>query len=303
MNRVSDMLQKDRVRKWLMDCVCLLLGDILLALAIVVFWEPQRLVTGGVSGIAIIVADYSGRAGREIPIWLTNLALNVPLFLLGMRKMGREFLIKTAFATFFLSVALYLAAFIPPLEGDVMLAALFGGVLSGIGMGLVFRVSATTGGSDMAASILQRHVFRHYSIAKILFVVDSLIIAAGLLVFGPVAAMYAVVAVFVSSKVTDALLEGLSFAKAAFIISDKAEVIAELVMSRMERGATSLKGQGMFTRKEKNVLLCVVSAKELVILKGIVHTVDEQAFVIVADVREVLGEGFKQVEQTFSVQL
>jgi uncharacterized membrane-anchored protein YitT (DUF2179 family) len=245
------------------------------------------------AGVSIIVADYSRRwLGVEVPLWVTNTVLNLPLFFAGYKMMDRTFLIKTVFATLFLSLALFLAAYIPPFTDDVLLSALFGGAASGLGLGLVFRVMATTGGSDLAASILHKHVFRHFSIARILFVIDSAIILLGLLVFGPVSALYAVVAVFVSSKTADALMEGLHFAKAAFVISDFSDEIAAEVMRSMDRGATGIKGQGMFTRTDKNILLCVVSAKEMVQLKTIVHTLDEKAFVIVADVREVLGEGF-----------
>jgi uncharacterized membrane-anchored protein YitT (DUF2179 family) len=282
----------------------IIIGDMLLACGITIFLEPHQLVTGGVSGLAIIIADYTGRAGFTIPIWLTNLALNVPLFLLGLRTMGRRFLIRTAFATGFLSVALFITGFFPPLpEIDLTLAALFGGVSSGLGLGLVFKSMATTGGSDLLAGILHRHWLRHYSISKILFAVDSLIIIFGLVVFGPVNAMYAVVAVFVTSKVSDTMLEGLSFAKAAFIISDHTDTIAEGVLHKLNRGATDFSGRGMYTRKQKNMLLCVVSAKEIAGLKALVHEVDAQAFVIVADVHEVLGEGFKEGEQMFPIQM
>lgn len=285
-------MQSATVRKWISDGLIIILGDLLLAVAIIAFLEPQNLVTGGVSGIAIIMEDYTGRLGYAVPIWLTNLALNIPLFLLGIKAMGRAFLVKTAFATFFLSVALYLVGFIPLIEMDITLAAVFGGVFSGVGLGLVFRVMATTGGTDLAASLIRKRFMPHISIPRILFVLDSAIILLGLLVFGPVPAMYAVVAVYVTTKVTDTLLEGLSFSKAAFIISDESERIAESVMQKLDRGATGLNGQGMYTRREKNVLLCVVSAKELVRLKEIVHALDTGAFMIVADVREVLGDGF-----------
>ncbi|MDR1665202.1 MAG: YitT family protein [Clostridiales bacterium] len=277
--------------KW-KDLISIMAGDLLLAFAIVTLLEPNRLVTGGVTGVAIIIADYTGRLGFSFPLWATNLALNIPLFWLGMKMMGKDFLIKTAFATLFLSAALYVASFLPAVTDDPLLSALFGGVFSGIGLGLVFRASATTGGSDLAASILHHHVIKHHSIARILFVIDSVIISAGFLAFGPSAALYAVITVFVSSKATDTLLEGLNFSKAAFVISDKADEIAGEILQHLERGVTGLDGRGMFTGKERNVLLCVVSAKELVMLKTIVHSVDIGAFVIVADVREVLGEGF-----------
>jgi uncharacterized membrane-anchored protein YitT (DUF2179 family) len=286
------------------DYITIMLGDMLLAIGIVVFLEPHQLVTGGVSGLAIIIADYARRAGFELPLWVTNLALNVPLFLLGLRTMGRKFLVRTAFATGFLSVALFLAGFLPAMPDiDNPLAALFGGVFNGIGLGLVFKSMATTGGSDLFSGILHRNWLRHYSISQILFAVDSLIILAGLLVFGPVNAMYAVVSVFVTSKVSDTLLEGLSFAKAAFIISDHTEAIADQVINRLNRGATNFTGRGMYTRKDKGMLLCVVSAKEIISLKMLVHEVDKQAFIIVADVHEVLGEGFKEGEQMFPMQM
>ena len=279
-------------RKLVNEIIMIIAGDLFLAAAIAVFWEPARLVTGGVSGLGIIIRDYSGRAGLAVPLWLTNIVFNVPLFIAGYKLMGKEFLFKTAFAAGFLSAALFFASLLPRATDDLLLAAVFGGAAGGIGHGLVFRANATTGGTDIAASILNRRVFRHYSIARILFAVDSLVILAGLVAFGPTPAMYAVVAVFVSSKATDTLLEGLSFAKAVFIISDDSEKIAGAVMERMNRGATGLKGEGMFTRKEKNVLICAVSAKELVRLKEIVVEIDPRAFIMITDAREVLGRGF-----------
>ena len=282
-------------KKILKDYSLIVLGDLLLAAAVASFWEPSRIVTGGVSGIGIILRDYTGRAGFNVPLWATNIVLNIPLFILSFKKMSRDFFVKTAFAAAFLSVALYLASFAPRFADDILLAALFGGVSGGLGLGLVFRAMATTGGTDLAAGILHAHVFKHYSIARILFVIDSSIILLGFFAFGPVAAMYSVIAVFVCTRVSDALLEGLSFSKAAIIISNESEKIAQAVIERMDRGATGLYGKGMFTKKDKNILLCVVSAKELVHLKSIAREADAGAFVVVADVREVLGEGFSEM--------
>jgi len=263
-----------------------------MALGISLFYAPNGLITGGVSGLAIVINFYSGKLGFGIPIWLANLALNAPLFLLGARAMSRRFLVRTAFATVFFSLALFAAEFIPkPGITDLVLISIFGGALGGAGMALVLRAHSTTGGTDLAASIVHSRL-RHVSVPRLMFVLDGAVIAVGLAAFGPVRAMYAVIAVFITSRVTDAILEGFSFAKAVFVISERPEEIAALVMEDIKRGVTGLHGVGMYTGREKNVLLCVASAKEIVRIKEIVAGVDRSAFVIVADVREVMGEGF-----------
>ncbi|MCL2373027.1 MAG: YitT family protein [Defluviitaleaceae bacterium] len=280
------------------DYLFITLGCCMLSFAVILFFSPQNLVTGGISGLGIIIMDYTEAAGFRfpIPIWLTNLVLNIPLFVIGYRIMDRTYFVRSLYGYGVMTVAFYVWDFVRPMPGDMMLSALYGGVIAGIGIALVFRAKATTGGSTLIAAILQRWAFKHHSAAKILFVVDSCIILTGLLVFGPIAAMYAVIAVFVSSKVADTVLEGLSFAKAAFIISKENDIIADKILTEMNRGATEITSRGMFTKNNQPMLMCVVSAKELVELKQLVHSLDERAFVIVADVREVLGEGFTEAK-------
>ncbi len=261
-----------------------------MASAISLFYAPNDMVTGGFSGIAIIIEKVTSGL---IPIWLTNVVLNVPLFLVGFKIIGKKFLMKTLFATLFFSVALYFLDFVPRFETDLTLAAVFGGTLSGIGLGLVFKSKATTGGTDLLASLLNKFL-KHVSVSKILFAIDSCIIVLGFFVFGPTKAMYAIIAVFVATKVIDFVLEGLSFAKAVFVISAKTPEISKFILADLNRGVTSLSGKGMYTNTEKDVLLCVVSSKEVFNLKEFIKNIDESAFVIVADVREVLGEGFKK---------
>jgi len=272
----------------------IILGTTFMALAINWFFEPNKLVIGGVSGLAIIIEYTAGKVGLSIPIWLTNLALNAPLFLLAMKSLGKQFLVRTAFSTIFLSAALYYTQFAPlPAGHDLVLSSVFGGALSGAGAALVFKASATTGGSDMLAFII-RHRFKHLNLSRVLFVIDGMIIILGYFAFGAEKTMYAIIAAFVASKIIDAILEGLSFAKAAFIITDCSKSIADAIMVDLQRGVTGLNGRGMYTQTDKGVLMCVVSSKEMPKLKEIVHRYDEKAFLIVADVREVLGEGFKQ---------
>ncbi len=272
--------------KKIRDCLVIAVGCFLLAVGIHMFYEPNQMVTGGVSGLAIVIKHYTG-----IPLWVTNLALNAPLFLIGMRIKGKAFLARTLYATVFLSVALFIAGYLPPVETDYFLASIFGGVFSGIGLGLVFGKYSTTGGTDLAASLVHSFV-KHVSVSKILFILDTLIIVIGWFAFGSTRAMYAIIAVFIATKVIDTILEGLSFAKVAFIISDHSEEISRLLMQELDRGVTTLSGKGMYTGSQKNIIFSVVSKKEIVVVKELIKTVDAKAFVIVSDAREVMGEGF-----------
>jgi len=287
-----------KYRRQIKDYVMIAVGDFLLAYAIIAFWVPQYLVTGGVSGIAIIVAYYSASAGFLIPIWLTILVLNIPLFIIGYKTLKKGTIARTLFGSLFLNLALFLVEFLPVPPTDLLTGAIFGGVLSGIGVGLVFRASGATGGTTLAAAILKAKLFRQFSVAKIIFALDTSILLTGLLVFGPVATMYAVMALFVSTKITDTVIEGFTFSKAAFIISKRSDEIAAAILTELERGVTQLSSRGMFTKEDQPMLMCVVTSKEILQLKELVYGKDEKAFMIVTDVNEVLGEGFKEAKES-----
>ena len=290
----NQLFKNNNTKRIITDHLLITTGVFLLAYSIVAFFQPHDMVIGGISGLAVIIADYSVRwFGWEVPLWLTNLTFNIPFFIIGAYVLKGESIVKSAIAMLTFTAALFLVQFLPVPENDIVLATVFGGAVAGVGVGLVIRATATTGGTTLAGLILHKSLFKHISVAKLIFAVDGAIIALGLLAFGPVATMYAIAAVYVSTKVMEAVLEGLNFAKAAFVISEKSEIIATHVMANLERGVTELKGRGMYTKHDKNVLICVVSAKELITLKQLVSEIDTSAFVIVADVREVLGEGFK----------
>ena len=276
-------------KKQILDYIFITLGTFILAYAVIIFWQPHGLVTGGISGLGIIIAYVTD---NRISVALTNLVLNIPLFLIGLKVIRREYFVRSLYAYFILTGALSLVELLPTPEIDLLMSSIFGGVVAGIGVGMVLRTLATTGGTTLAATILHQRIFKQFSVAKILFVVDSFIILIGFFVFGIMATMYAIIAVFVATRVTDAILEGFSFAKAAYIISKKSDIIASTVMMDLNRGVTGISSKGMFTQESLNMLMCVVSAKELVTLKELVYSIDERAFVIVADVREVLGVGF-----------
>jgi len=292
---VKKILKSEQTARYIKDYLIIILGVFLLAYSVVAFFQPQNMVIGGVSGLAVIIADYSYRLiDWEIPLWLTNLVFNVPLFAIGAFTLKGESIVKSAFATFFFTLALFLVQFLPiPAADDIVLATVFGGIISGAGVGLVLRAMATTGGTTLAGAIVHNSLLKHVSVAKVIFFIDGSIVIIGLVAFGPVAAMYAIAAIYVSTKVMEAVMEGMHFAKAAFVISEQSETIADHVMANLDRGVTELKGRGMYTKHDKNVLICVVSTKELIKLKQLVSEIDASAFVIVADVREVLGEGFK----------
>lgn len=268
-------------------------GTGLLAFAIKCIYDPIGLVTGGFTGIAILIKKVTDMfyAGG-VPLWFANLILNIPFFLLAYKIKGKKFIGRTAFATVLLSVWLYLIPELDFVSGDYILASIFGGVLAGIAMGMILWANATTGGTEMVAVLLQCRMFSHYSVAQIMQVLDGMIVIVGLYVFGLRPSMYAIVAIFITSKVTDTILEGMKFSKAAYIITDHYQEIAKRVMEELERGVTGLAAQGMYSGEEKCVLYCVVSKKEIVMLKEVVHEIDRSAFVVVGDVREVHGEGF-----------
>lgn len=269
----------------------MILGTAIMAIAIKMIYDPAGLVTGGVSGIGIIMKELA-----DIPLWLTNTILNIPLFVAAFVVKGWKFISRTVVSTLALSFFLYALPDVNLGMNDVLLSALFGGALTGIGTGLVFMARSTTGGTDLLAAVLQ-HYMRHFSVAQIMQVLDGMVVIAGAWIFGLEFALYAIMAVLVVTKVTDGILEGMHFSKIAYIISDKADDIAQAIMTDLERGVTGINGKGMYSGNAKNILFCVVSQKEIVLVKDIVSKIDPSSFVIVTDAREVLGEGFIEYRQ------
>ena len=279
-----------------MDYLLIIVGTCLMAVAVISAFDKAGMVTGGFSGVAIIVKEWTeSLVPGGIPLWITNMALNIPLFFLGMRIGGFQFVKKALVGELCLSFWLaVLPGCIPDFNlagNDLLLAAVYGGVIQGVGIGLVFLGQGTTGGTDMMAALIQRKM-RHYSIAQIMQFIDGLVVVVGMYVFGVYKALYAIIAVYLVTKVTDGMIEGLKFSKGAYIITEKADQVSHMIINEMDRGVTGLKGVGMYSRQDKLMLFCVVNKKEIVTLKEKVDMIDPDAFVIVCDVREVHGEGF-----------
>lgn len=283
----------------LYEYLMITIGTCILAFGIACFYDPIGLVTGGFSGLAIVIKHITeGLVPGGIPLWLTNIALNVPVFILSYFLKGSKFIGKTLFGTLTLSAWLAVLPVVDLAENDLMIAALFGGVCAGAGIGFVIRVGATTGGTDMVAALVQLKL-RHFSIIQILMVIDAAVVILGLLVFGMRPTLYAIIGIVVQTKVSDLVVEGFNYSKAAYIITNEHEEVAKRIMTELERGVTGLQAKGMYTQQDKCVLYCIVTQKEIIGLKDIVNEVDPSAFVIVSDVKEVLGEGFQEYKKEF----
>nr|WP_307991519.1 YitT family protein [uncultured Niameybacter sp.] len=273
----------------------IILGTILVSFGVNWFLAPNGIVTGGISGIGIILQRVSGLLFKfAIPLWLTTIVLNIPLFLISIKQRGFGFAKKSAVAVMSLSIALAIVEHIPNpffVGDDLLVSCIFGGALSGLGIGFVLRSSASTGGTDMLASII-RYKHPRFPIAKLMLGIDGLILLTGLFVFGADKAMYAIIAVFVSTRIVNNVLAGLHYAKAVFIISSESEAIAKAIMEKIVRGVTGLSAKGMYTKDTREMLFVVVSQKQITALRTLIQEIDPSAFVTIADVREVLGQGF-----------
>lgn len=283
------------MNKHLKEAVLIVIGTSLLALATGMFYSPNHMIVGGFSGIGIILESVTeAHFGKGIPVSVTNLVLNIPLLLAAFRFMGKDFILKTAFSTVLYSAVVALCEFLPQYTGDLMLAAIYGGIVSGAGLGFVLMARGSTGGVDLLASIIHRGL-KYLPLSKIIFAIDAVIMIGGLFVFGADKTMYGIISIFIASKCISTILEGMNFAKAAFIISAKSDEIADAIMKKAERGVTALQGRGMYTGEGREVLLCVFAQKEIAVIKEIVSEIDKDAFILVTDVKEVLGLGFNEL--------
>lgn len=280
----------------LLDYALLLIGATIQGVALRLFLVPAELASGGVSGIAQLINHYT-----QWPIGLMVLIGNLPLFLIGWRFLGgRRFALRTAFAVVVLAVVTDLIprlhAFPPNgITDDLFLNSLYGAVVSGVGYGLVYRARATSGGSDILARILNH--YRAIPMTQSYLLVDSVVVLAAGFVFGWKQALYAVITLYVSGIVSETVLEGQGTVRTAMIVTAKARPIAQRVLDDMERGVTMLQGTGAFTGKERPVIYCVITRSEVAQLKAIVEELDPEAFIVIGQAHEALGEGFKPLRK------
>lgn len=264
----------------------IVIGSLIMAFSMNFFLVPQKIAPGGVSGVSTILYHTLG-----VPISPFMLAANAVLFALSYRTMGRSFLVRSLLGAFLFSALL---GIIPQITvtSDVFLSCIYGGALMGLGMGLVIRGNSSTGGTDLIAQMIHSRIKR-FGVGWVLFAADFVVVAASAVVFSHEQALYALAALYISAKVVELVIEGVRVARAFYIVSDEPEEIANAIMSEMERGVTMLYGRGMYSGGGKSVLMCVVSTRrEINRLKNIVKEIDPNAFVIISNVHEVMGEGF-----------
>lgn len=272
----------------MVDYLGIILGAAVLASGISVFQVPNRIAAGGVSGAATIIHYLF-----QLPVGMVILMMNIPLFLLSLKELGLAFGVRSFFGTVCLGFFVdFFSARLTPLTSDLLLSSIYGGVLVGIGMGVVFRFKGTTGGTDLAARLINKYI--KVSLGQSLLAIDFLVIAAAGVFFNAELAMYALLSLFVSTQVIDLVQEGVSFAKTAMIISPQVEEISRAILNELDRGATALKGRGMYTGLDRDVIMCVVTRAEVTRLKELVYQIDPKAFLVFNDVREVIGEGFRR---------
>lgn len=265
----------------------IVLGCLVAAIALNLFLVPNRIAPGGASGLAVVLFHLF-----NLPVSAVLLLINIPLFILGWYILGARFGINTLVGTILLPIFVALTENITPMTEDLLLAAIYGGILMGVGVGIVFRSQGTTGGTALAAQII--HKISGFTVGQSLLGIDFIVVALAGFVFDAELAMYSLIALVVSIKVIDLVQQGLRRAKAAFIISDHTGLIADAVIEQLQRGATLLDGRGAWSRREREVLMVVVSSSEVSRLKALVAGLDPDAFVIVTDIHEVQGEGFSR---------
>ncbi len=286
-------MKDHRLFPFIRDCMLLFVGALLQSLSMALFYIPGHLAAGGVSGVAQLIGNAIGWSVGALYV-----VLNLPLLLLGWRYLGgRRFLLRTIFAVLVYSSAMDVLTRIVAANGlttDPMLNALYGGVIGGVGVGLVLRGQGTTGGTDILVRLLNR--WRGIPYSHTFIATDVLVVFAAGLSFGWTLALYAVVALYVGGVAAEFAAEGVRTTRTVIIIARNPQEVAQRVMTDLQRGATMWSGTGMYSGQERQVLFCTISRAEVNPIKAIVHEVDPQAFVVIGEAYEALGEGFKPLQ-------
>ncbi|NLO48612.1 MAG: YitT family protein [Clostridiales bacterium] len=270
----------------------MILGSAVYAAGFSYFLYPNVLIIGGVTGISTIINFLSG-----VPVGILMILINIPIFILGFRKLGLKFMLDSAASMLLISVLVdvfHLVAF--PVTENPLLAALFGGLITGAGLGLTFSTGATTGGTDIIARVFRLN-YQHINLGQVMLILDAVVIGAYALIFKNYdKAMYSAISIFVASWIIDEVLYGVNYGKLVYIVSREYKAIGKELAEKLERGVTMLYGEGVYTGEQKAVLLCAIKKRQIVELKKIVKTLDKEAFVIISETREVVGLGFEKIE-------
>ncbi len=270
--------------------VQILIGALVAGAAYPLFMTPNRIAPGGMTGIATILNHLF-----HWPVGTVSLVLNLPLFMISYRAMGRIFAFRSLVATFLFSLFIDILP-LQPMTSDPLLGALYGGVMLGAGLGLIMRGGATTGGSDMIARMVHKR-FQFISVGSFLFAIDCAVVFSAGFLIGTNEALYALINIFLSAKVMDVVIIGFSSNKACFVMSSRWKEISDRILQDMNRGVTLLTARGAYTGTERPTLLCVISRSEIMAFKRILREEDENAFVIIVEAHEAIGDGFSGMDK------
>lgn len=286
------MSERDKIKKNnIFDYVMIVVGSLIMAIGLMLFLLPNKVSAGGVSGISTILYHLF-----DLPAGVTMLAMNIPLFIIGVRIFGRKFGAKTLWGIIWISLFsdfIDVVLKIPPFTTDPILATLYGGLLLGVGLGIIMKGRGTTGGSDIIARIFNKYF--HLSLGMSFMIIDTVIIISMGIIFKNIdLILFCLISLAISSKVVDMLVEGLTSERAIMIISEKWEVISERIMDEVKRGVTGLDSVGMYSKKEKKTLYCVVATRQIEHIRRIVKREDPFAFVTITNVSIMQGDGFRE---------
>jgi len=291
-------------KKWFISYTLIVIGSIILAAGFVFFISPYKIVPGGVYGIAIVIHYLTegmlSWAPSGFPIGLMGLILNIPLTIIGIRVLGPRFGVKTVvgfvLTSVFMDTITYLFGEAPLVAGDALLSSIFGGVMVGLGLGLIFKSKATSGGSDIIAMMLAKYT--KLPLGQLMIYVDSAIVLIGLVVFEDwKIPLYSWIVIYITGKTIDIVLQGMSVDKTLFIVSDKFVEIRERIINDLHRGGTYIPGKGMYNGSDKTIIFTVVNRREMALLQEFIHEIDPRAFLTVLEANEILGEGFRSLKE------
>ncbi len=290
-------LQKDKLfsKRGLKNYTFIVLGAFILAASFVLFITPYKIVPGGVYGISIVLHYMLGT-----PVGMVALAFDIPLTLIGLRVLGPRFGIKTVvgfvLTAVFVDGLTMLYGTEALVQDDALLSSIFGGLFAGIGLGLIFKAGATSGGSDIVAMIISK--YNRMPVGQMMIAVDASIVLVGLLAFRDwKIPLYSLIVIFITGKVIDTILEGMNYDKVLFIISEKTQEIRDKIINDLNRGGTLIEGKGLYNEAGRSIVFTVVNRRETLILKDYIRKIDPRAFVTVINANEILGEGFKSLKE------
>ncbi|MBR2785899.1 MAG: YitT family protein [Clostridia bacterium] len=278
-----------KVKNFILDVMGLVVGSFLMACSTAFFLLPNKLSTGGFSGIATIVYYLF-----NIPVGNVMIILNLPLFIIAFFKVGKRFILKSIIGTVLLSIFIDVLEKFPEITTDRFLACIYGGIIMGVGTSIILKVNGSTGGSDLLSYIVRSYNEKFKS-GDLIITIDTIIIFINILVFKEVEiGLYSAIAIYLMGKMIDIVFEGVNFTKVLFIVSDKYSEIANIVGNTVKRGSTGIYAKGMHSNSDKMMLFCVGSRKEVIQIKNIATKVDQKAFIVIFNARETWGRGFER---------